>query len=396
MQVANQRTALIFGAGKIGRGFVAEVLAGAGCELYFVDNDDVRAERLNRAGSYTIYKARRTFYETTTIEGFHVLPVSAEGEIAELMCRRGALVALAIHMKDMEKVSTMLAVAIARKAMETPDEPLDILLCVNHISAKATLQRNLEGLLGGAALDYLQERVGIVQTVELVACPDLPESLEERDALGVLTNGYPEMPMDKDAFRGEPPVSPMVRLSRNIEAEAHRKMFTVDAAYATIAYLGARRRYIYLSDALADERIAQAVAGALEEAAVGLCGEYGYREADMRLWNAGVREMIDNPLLLYTLNRLGTDTPRKVGPQDRLVGPALLCIKHGGMPYQLATAIAHAYRYPADDDIRTRMFLRFVEEEGIETALERYSRLAMRNLLHRMVRAEYEALEDPA
>lgn len=45
-----------------------------------------------------------------------------------------------------------------------------------------------------------------------------------------------------------------------------------------------------------------------------------------------------------------------------------------------------------DDDVRTRMFLRFVEEEGIESALERYSRLAMRNLLHRMVRAEYEAL----
>ena len=395
MQVANQRTALIFGAGKIGRGFVAEVLSSANCQLTFVDHEEDRVEKLNRAGSYTIYKARRTFYETVTIEGFQALMNSAEGEIAELMCRRGALVALALHMAQLEKAATILAVAIARKAMETPDEPLDILLCINHIDAKAALQRYLEGMLGGAALDYLQTRVGIVQTVELINCPDLPEALKERDPLGVLTNGYPEMPVEMDAFRGEPPVSPMVRLSRNIDAEAHRKMYTLDAAYATIAFLGARRRYVYLSDALEDERIDQAVADALNEAAVGLCAEYGYKEEDMRLWNESVREMIDNPLLHNTLRSLGTDAPRKVGPQDRLVGPALLCIKHGGMPNQLARVIAHAYRYAADDDIRTRMFLRFVEEEGIESALERYSRLAMRNMLHRMVRAEYEALEDP-
>lgn len=390
--MADQRTALIFGAGKIGRGFVAEVLSRADCQLYFVDSDQERVDRLNRAGSYTIYKARRTFYETVTIEGFQALHASAEGEIAELMCRRGALVALAIHMADLENVAMVLGVCIARKAMETPGEPLDILLCINHIGAKAALQRSLESLLGGAALDYLRNRVGIVQTVEIVACPELPEALEERDPLGVLTNGYPEMPVEMDAFRGEPPLSPMVRLSRNIDAETHRKMYTVNAAYATIAYLGAPKHYIYLSDALADEKICQAVAEALGEAAVGLCGEYGYSPEDMRLWNERVKGLIDNPLLLYTLNRLGTDTPRKVGPQDRLVGPALLCLKHGGMPRQLARVIAHAYRYAVDDDVRTRMFLRFVEEEGIESALERYSRLAMRNLLHRMVRAEYEAL----
>lgn len=37
--MADQRTALIFGAGKIGRGFVAEVLSRADCQLYFVDSD---------------------------------------------------------------------------------------------------------------------------------------------------------------------------------------------------------------------------------------------------------------------------------------------------------------------------------------------------------------------
>lgn len=49
--MADQRTALIFGAGKIGRGFVAEVLSRADCQLYFVDSDQERVDRLNRAAA---------------------------------------------------------------------------------------------------------------------------------------------------------------------------------------------------------------------------------------------------------------------------------------------------------------------------------------------------------
>lgn len=388
----NRRTALIFGAGKLGRGFVAEVLMSAGFHITFVDEDATRIDRLLDRGSYTIYKAQKTFYDTVTIDGYSALTTGAEGEIASIVCEKGCLVAMAIHMDKLEKAAELLAVAIAQKAMFTPDEPLDILLCINHMSAKTTLQHTLETLLGGSALFYLQQNVGIVQTVENVMCPELPENLEERDPLGVLTNNYPEMPVELDAFRGEPPHSPRIRLSRDIQTEAHRKMYTFNTAFAAVAYLGAAKHLVYLEDALADNAIRQDLYEVLEESAIGLCGEYGYAPEDASAWIGHVIEIIDNPLLRSTLNALGTDTPRKVGPQDRLVGPALLCLKHGGMPRVLARVIACAYRYPVDTDANTRGFLRFVEEEGIEQALERYSRLAMRNLLHRMIRAEYEAL----
>ena len=46
--MADQRTALIFGAGKIGRGFVAEVLSRADCQLYFVDSDQLPPAALKR------------------------------------------------------------------------------------------------------------------------------------------------------------------------------------------------------------------------------------------------------------------------------------------------------------------------------------------------------------
>ena len=210
----------------------------------------------------------------------------------------------------------------------------------------------------------------------------------------MLTNGYPEMPMDATAFKGEPPHSEKIRLTYRLDAEAHRKMFTFNTAYAAIAYLSAPWHYVWATEAMRNPEIKRSVLDALGESSVGLCGEYGFTQEEMAEWNERILQVIDNPLLGDTINRLGSDTPRKVGPQDRLVGAALLCLKHGGHPDTLARVIACAYRYPVSDDPRTVMFMRFIESEGIETALERYSRLALRNQLHRQVRDIYEKLGD--
>lgn len=392
--MGSKRPALIIGAGKMGRGFCAEILVSAGCQITFVDTSEARMEQLRNAHGYTIYKARKTYFETVSIDGYETLPLSAEGELSDLVAQRGVLIMLAIPFGQLESIANVLALCIARKAMETPDEPLDILLCMNQIEAKRKLQSCFENTLGGAALDYLHAKVGIVETVAICMCPELPMMLAERDPLGVLTNGYPEMPMDVTAFKGEPPRSEKIRLTDNLAAEARRKMYTFNTAYAAIGYLGAQKHYAYATDAMADIEVHDAVHEVLRESSIGLCGEYGFTEEEMLLWNERIMTYIDNPVLGDTIRRLGSDTPRKVGPQDRLVGAALLCMKHGGQPDTLARVLACAYRYPTNDDTPTKLFMRFVDSEGIETALERYSRLALRNPLHKQVREIYEDLED--
>ena len=392
--MGTKRPALIIGAGKMGRGFCAEILGSAGCQITFVDSSEARMERLRAARGYTIYKARKTYFETVSIEGYNALPLSAEGELSDLIAQEGALVMLAVPFQQLESIAEVLALGIARKAMETPDEPLDILLCMNQIEAKQKLSSCFENLLGGSALDYLHRKVGIVETVAICMCPELPVNLAERDPLGVLTNGYPEMPMDVTAFKGEPPISDKILLTDNLSAEFHRKMYTFNTAYAAIGYLGAQKHYAYATEAMEDIEVHDAVHEVLRESSIGLCGEYGFSEEEMMLWNERIMTYIDNPLLGDTIRRLGSDTPRKVGPHDRLVGAAQLCMKHGGTPDTLARVLACAYRYPTNDDTPTRLFMRFVDSEGIETALERYSRLALRNPLHKQVRAIYEELEE--
>ena len=108
--MGSKREAVVIGAGKMGRGFCAEILDSAGCHLTFVDSDETRVERLLHAGSYTIYKARKTYFETVTIEGFDALPLSREGEISDLVARRGVLVMIAVPSQQIEKVASLLCV----------------------------------------------------------------------------------------------------------------------------------------------------------------------------------------------------------------------------------------------------------------------------------------------
>lgn len=252
-------------------------------------------------------------------------------------------------------------------------------------------------MLGGSALEYAQRRVGIVETVAICMCPELPDNLAERDPLGVLTNGYPEMPMDATAFKGEPPRSEKIRLTYHLAAEAHRKMYTFNTAYASIAYLSSPKHYVWATEAMKDPEIQQSVLDALAESTIGLCGEYGFTREEMAAWNERILAVIDNPLLGDTINRLGSDTPRKVGP--------------AGPPGRRGPAVPQARRGPGDPGPRHRLCLplpglrrppapppscALSSPRGSRPRWSAIPAWRCATSSHRRIREIYEKLEDPA
>jgi mannitol-1-phosphate 5-dehydrogenase len=73
------------------------------------------------------------------------------------------------------------------------------------------------------------------------------------------------------------------------------------------------------------------------------------------------------------VERNAADTRRKLGKEERLVGPALLCLKHGKTPDAYAKAIAAAYYYTGSDDEGTREVQATIDQDGIEKAIQKYS-----------------------
>ena len=106
----------------------------------------------------------------------------------------------------------------------------------------------------------------------------------------------------------------------------------------------------------------------------------------MAAWRDTIIGLLENPYIEDALQRLGADTRRKLGPADRLVGPARLCLQAGQKPVNLARAIRFGYEYENDDE-GTREVRAFCMRNGLSAALEKYSRLRAGDGLYELVTA---------
>ena len=86
-----------------------------------------------------------------------------------------------------------------------------------------------------------------------------------------------------------------------------------------------------------------------------------------------------------TLERHARDAARKLGPEERLVGPAALCLKHGREPVAYARAIAAAAAYRGSDDPGTRRVQELLEAGGIGRVLTSVCECAEGATLYKLV-----------
>ncbi len=389
------KTAVIIGAGRIGRGFLGEVFHKAEYDIVFIDIDRELVDMLNSADKYTIFKTAKGKTDTYTVSGFRALHTSQYGEVCDVLSREDAIAAVAVPLESLPDVAeNTFSIAIARRAMECASIPLDVLVCVNAMSPAGRMRALLDSLLGGGALDYMRGNMGFIDTIVMSMSPDISPQVKAIDPLGVQNNGYPIMRVDSAAFKGPIPDSDMISPCSNMYAEEKRKVYTVNMSHAVLAYVGSAKGHIYAVNAIYDPEVKRVVLGALEESSYGLCNSFGFAPEDMEKWCEEVLDMLDNPLLEDSLARLGADTARKLSVGDRLVGPALLCLRAGKMPINLINAIAHGYLFNISDDPGTEKTQDIVRRYGIVMALEILSGLDIKHPLQNAVLEAYYSAKD--
>lgn len=384
-----QKTIVIWGAGKIGRGFVADLFSAAGYGIVLVDASSTLVAQLREAGRYTIVRAespeRR---QDVVIEGYTALSTAQADELTEAIGATDIL-ALAVFPQHFGQAAQQLATGIAYRKAKRPNAPLDILLCTNLAHAGPRFWALLKEALPADAQAHMESSVGVVETLVIRMAAEPPAELRQREPLLVWTNGYPQLPVDRHAFKGEIPRVPGLRLVDDMRAEEIRKLYTYNMFQAALAYLGALRGYNLATECLADPEVRAEAQGALDEAGLALQAEYCFGADDMAGWNDNVVTQTNNPLLGDTVKRLGADPRRKLRREDRLIGPTLLAGKHGIEPRHLVRAIAAGMRYRDSDDAGAVHVQGRIRELGLSTALYEVCGLTEvdQNLVEDIVRA---------
>lgn len=384
------RPVIIWGAGRIGRGFVADVFSSDQNQLVLVDIDRALIDGLSSRGEYTIFGADRTGVHEKRMTDFVALHTSDAEAIASYFDGDEPIVICAVFAPELPEVARMIAPFVARRARSRADNPMNFIMAVNMLHPDKVFASAIREALAGdlIALHYLDSSAGISASTFMCIAPDAPEEYRARDPYCAYNNRYHEQVVNRAALRGTLPEGlPMLRLSDRFDAEETRKLYTLNMAHALTSYLSAGLPLTYMIEAIHDKTLRPEIESALGEAKVALMGEFGYSEAEMTEWNERIIALLENPYISDDLQRLGADTRRKLAPTDRLVGTANMCIAHGGSPVTIARAIKRAFfRSPGDPG--TAYVHGLVEQYGFEKALELVSGITVDSKLYHFIEEE--------
>ena len=353
----------MYGAGNIGRGFIGMVFADAGYEVVFVDVMPDVVAALNREHRYPVAVVSDAASEDRWVEGVRAVDGRDAEAVAELIATCD-VAATAVGVNVLPRIAPMLAKGIARRMALEPRRPLDIVICENLIDANLRLAEWISEFLPAGLRPRLADDVGFVEASIGRMVPVMTEEMKAGNPLRVFVEPYDELPVDGAAFRGPVPPVPNLRPFTPFEFYIRRKLFVHNLGHATTAYLGWLRGCELISATVRVPEIESAARAAMGESSRALSAEFGVAPEVLAAHVDDLLFRFHNRRLGDTVARVGRDPLRKLSPEDRLVGAARLCLKHGIEPVAICCSIAAALRFDDRDDPAAMAMQAELREKG--------------------------------
>ena len=379
------KKAIVYGAGKIGRGFVGRIFANSGCELVFLDNVQSLVDELNRRGEYTVRSVTNAGTSDVTVRPLRAVNSTTEQAIEEIATCD--ILATSVGANNLPHIAPVIARGMTAR-MKASGKPLDILLCENQLNAARLMRDWIYELLNDRKRAWAEENLGLVETVIGLAIPEPTPELRAQDPLMLCAEPYSELPVDRAAFRGEIPELAGLVPHTPFAFYPMRKLFIHNGGHAACAYMGYQKGYEYLWQAAADPEIYEAVKAVMTASAHALIHKYGSEVRENVLNN--VTDLLlrfQNRALKDTVARIGADPARKLRRNDRIVGAALFCMEQGVDPAPIVRSIAAALKFDRAEDPTAPEIQRALRERGIEYVIETYMGLKPGEPLFDMIRA---------
>jgi len=386
--------AVHFGAGNIGRGFLGQLYFESGLDTIFVDVAAPVVAALNARGRYPLRIVSDESEETRIIE--RVRAVDGRDLAAVGQALAGATIAsTAVGVNVLPHIAPAIAAGIVARFGEagaTDAPPLNIIVCENLLNAENILRGEVRKHLPEALLGALESRVGFVEASIGRMVPVMTAEQQAEDPLLVCVEPYCELPVDAAGFRGAIPnivhLKPMPKFGAYVE----RKLFMHNMSHAACAYLGHLRGHAEIAEAIRDPQVRERVIAAMNESLEALAAEHGLDRDALYTHRDDLIHRYHNRALGDQIRRVGRDPVRKLGPQDRLIGAALLCLRHKIEPRAIALAAAAAILYHSPDDPGAHALQALRRDQGLPVVLQETCKLPADAPLARLLTEQVDAL----
>jgi mannitol-1-phosphate 5-dehydrogenase len=327
------KTALHFGAGNIGRGFVADFLHASGYEVIFADVSEELIGALQTQPSYTVTAVGETT-NSHVVDNYRAINSATHQAEVIAEIAKADIVTTAVGARILQYVAPVIAAGLAAR---TNTEKLIIIACENALNGTDLLAAEVHKAT--AADNAIFANCAIDRIVP-----------EQHGGLDVTIESFYEWVVDRTPFAGTEPNITGVTWVDDLEPFIERKLYTVNAAHAAAAYHGADRGWVSIREALATAELQAEVRAVLAETKTLLMEKHDFSADEQQAYIEKTLVRISNPHLPDTCERVGRNPLRKLSRNERFVGPAAQLAERGHTPWALLNAIGAALRFDVVDD----------------------------------------------
>ncbi len=389
------KSAVIYGAGSIGRGFIGQLFSESGYRVVFIDVNRPLIGLLNASGQYPLRFVEDT--RTTEVVVQNVCGVCANDSAAvyEAICTAG-LMATSVGKNALPAVAEGIAGGLRFRWNNGNFSPFNIIVCENMLGANTYLRELVLQHLHGAEAQHFRQCVGMVETCIGRNVPVMTEALQDGDPLRVIAEPYNVLPVDSKTFVGPIPDVKYMKPCHPFDYYIQQKLFVYNMAHTLAAYLGNLLHIGLLAEAIRQEDIRRIAVGALREAGLALAREHHADPDEIHAFCDELLHRFENRRLGIAVWRVVQDNKRKLSPDDRLAGSLEMCLRNGIAPTHIAVGIAAGYCYCSKDDPASLEIQDDIAAHGFSSALETYSGIRQGRSIHSYIVSVYEKLRGGA
>lgn len=375
--------AVHFGAGKIGRGFIADLLHETGYEITFVDVNEGLNKELNEFHNYYLYVIEEGYRRRTIDKVTALSPITQETEVTEAIAKAD-LITTAVLADNFSKIASNLAIGLKVRS-EIGERKVNVIPCEN-------------ALLNGDMLKKEVLKTGIITEKELDLIATFPNTAVDRMVFDAERDGRKgidigrdyELVIQKDLLVDSKncPIKG-AEYTNDLNKYLERKLYVINGGHAWSGYIAHVMGYKIIQDYFAKPENVQMTKDVMIQIGAVLEKRYGFTHQEMIDYIEFAMNRFLTPGVVDTVKRISRAPIRKLGANDRLLGPAFACEKLGLPNDLILKGVAAVFLFDEKEDEQSMELMEYVKKYGIENAIQRFTGIDRDSRMYSVILKEY-------
>lgn len=377
--------AVHFGAGSIGRGFIGQLLHDSGYDIVMVDVNTALVNRINAHQGYDLYLINHA-YQKVTID--HVTALSATQDSQALIeaIVSADLITTSVWADNLAQIAPVILKGLVQR-QHLQKSRLNILACENAFMNGQILHDEI------LKADTQQE------LIYLDAVAAFPNTVVDRMVLDYVTAGQHSVAIG-DSFElaiessqlVDPKTPPIVgaEYTQNLQKYLERKLYIINCGHAWAGYIGYVLGCNIIQDVFARADLVQQVRQTMEESARLLVRKYDFTAADLDHYIDFAIDRYQTPGIKDPIARVCRSPIRKLGPQDRLVAPAVQLEQYGLPNELLLKGIAAALLFFNPQDEQCVILQKYLTDHGLPQTIEHFTAISTASPAFKKIMKSYD------